>query len=114
MFTRLLIAFGIIGIAAYLTTMVYIFADTSWTILGGFLTILILVIAAAFRLPVLLSPMILVGLTNFHGLHPFISLALLIPLFALSSVIVKGILIGLIMDFYRNKAHLENRPSIKF
>lgn len=114
MITRLMIALGMLGLAAYLTVMAYIFVDTGWTMIGSYFTVLVLALTVFFRLPVILVPMLFVGLSNFYGLHPLLSLASLIPLLALSSSLVKGMIFELGYYFYLNKAKEENRESIKF
>lgn len=82
--------------------------------LGGVITVIVFAIAAWFRWPALLVPMTFVGLVDFYGLNPLVAGAILIPMLALSSIIVKEILLGIIVEFYKNRANLDNRPSRKF
>lgn len=114
MLTRLLICFGLISLFAYLVVMTYIYFTSGWTVLGGVITTIVFGIAAWFRWPALLVPMTFVGLSSFYGMNPLLAGTILVPMLALSSIIVKGILLDLVTDFYRNKTHLENRPSHKF
>ena len=114
MLTRLLICFGLIALFAYLSVTTYVYFTSGWTVLGGFITTIVFVISAWFRWPAVLVPMTFVGLVNFYGLNPLLAGLVLVPMLALSSIIVKEILFAIIMDFYKNKANLENRPSRKF
>lgn len=114
MLFRLLLAFGIIALSAYLVVFSYIFIKTGWVVLGGPLCLIIFAIALISRWPAVLVPMAFVGLINFYGVGILAAGALMLPALALSSITVKRSLRGAVLGFYRNQASLENRDSIKF